>query len=434
MLKNKSSKVMFGLLLVSVFLFGFYSKDVVNLVKSNGLKNITSLSSVATVSAQDKSGAIGDMSLFWKVSGLLEEKQIKAQQIDSKDKLYGAIKGLAESYGDPYTTFFPPAEASSFKTAVSGAFEGVGMEVGLRDNVLTVISPLKGSPAEKAGMRPDDRIVQINANSTEGLSVEAAIKQIRGPKGTPVTLKVFRNTSQKMLDITIVREKIDLPIIDAKTNKDSFVISLYSFSENSPEKFENALNEFKKSGKKNLVLDLRNNPGGYLEAAVLMASFFIEKDKNIVSEDFTRTGKRNEHPSKGFGTFGDDVKIVVLVNKGSASASEILAGALQDYRKAKVVGEVSFGKGSVQEYIELEGGTSLKMTVAKWLTPLGKSISDHGVTPDVIVPYKEDVTKAKVKKDNQLDYAYFMFGNWSKYKGVSVLDSTGINTASSTKN
>lgn len=410
-----------GLLLTLSFAGGFYAN---NLFGTNG-----AVSSVAEAKGETSEGI--DMTLFWKVQKLLDEKQIKATSTTAEEKLYGAIQGLTASYGDPYTVFFPPKETESFKTQVSGSFEGVGMEVGMRDGVITVVSPLKGSPAEKAGLKTDDKIAQINASSTESMSVDVAVKIIRGQKGTPVTLKVFRPSAQKMLDFTIIRDKIDLPIINTKTTKDTFVISLYSFTESSPEKFRQALLEFSNSGKKNLVIDLRNNPGGYLDAAVYIASFFVEKDEVVVSELFTRESRLNNHASKGFNVFPEDYKVVVLVNKGSASASEILAGALQDYSKAKIVGETSFGKGSVQEYMDLDGGTSIKITVAKWLTPNGNSISDHGITPDVIVPFKEDLKNKEA--DNQLDYALGMFSKWSDYKNHSANAKTQLDLSTTTK-
>jgi carboxyl-terminal processing protease len=223
-----------------------------------------------------------------------------------------------------------------------------------------------------------------------------------------------------------------VPVIETQEVKDTFIIALYSFSETSAQKFQEALQKFSESKKKNLIIDLRNNPGGYLEASVLMASFFFPSDKLIVSEDFARTGQKNTHFSKGFNSIPSDVKMVILVNKGSASASEIFAGAFQDYNRAKIVGEQSFGKGSVQEYMDLPNGTSLKVTVAKWLTPLGNSISDHGITPDILVAYKENKAQivAKIKNlslkiiDNQLAFALKVLENWSKYENHKALDKT----------
>jgi len=390
-----------------------------------------------------------EMKLYEDVKKILEDKFIDAKNITEAAKTYGSIDGLIKAYGDPYTTFFAPQQAKDFKAAVSGTFSGVGMEVGVKDGIITVVAPLKKSPAEKAGMKPDDKILKINGTSTEGMTTEKAVSLIRGEKGTPVTLSISRYEGEKkelkLKDITIIRDKIDLPIIETQTVRNTFVISLYSFTETSPQKFQEALVEFEKSKKKNLVIDLRNNPGGYLEAAVLMGSFFFDSSKNIVSEDFVRTGVKNTHMSKGFNAIPADVNVVILVNGGSASASEILAGAFQDYNRAKIVGEKTFGKGSVQEYIELPTGESLKVTVAHWLTPGGQNISKDGIHPDVVVPFKENknlkavTVTDRIRLDNQLDAALKVLENWKKYEGASArnraevnLDGKIVATASST--
>jgi carboxyl-terminal processing protease len=373
-----------------------------------------------------------EMKLYEDVKKILEDKFIDAKNITEQSKTYGSIDGLIKAYGDPYTTFFAPQQAKDFKAAVSGSFSGVGMEVGIKDGVITVVAPLKKSPAEKAGMKPDDKILKINGTSTEGFTTEKAVSLIRGEKGTPVTLTIMRKGADKTQDITIIRDKIDLPIIETQIIRNSFVISLYSFTETSPQKFQEALVEFEKSKKKNLVIDLRNNPGGYLEAAVLMSSFFFDASKTIVTEDFVRTGLKNSHLSKGFNAIPVDVKVVILVNGGSASASEIFAGAFQDYNRAKIVGEKTFGKGSVQEYIELPTGESLKVTVAHWLTPNGQNISKDGIHPDIVVPLKEDKSlKPKkltdsIRLDNQLDAAIKVLENWKKYESNSSRNNTAI--------
>ncbi len=361
-----------------------------------------------------------EMKLYEQVKKILDEKFIKAGNINEADKAYGSIEGLVKSYGDPYTVFFPPEQSKEFKTVVSGTFSGVGMEVGIKEGVLTVVAPLKKSPAEKAGLKPDDKILKINGTSTEGMATDVAVQLIRGPKGTLVTLTIFRKGEDKAREITITRDTIDVPVVETQTVGDVFVISVYSFSETSAQKFQEALKLFGESKKDKLVIDLRNNPGGYLESSVLMSSFFFPADKVIVSEDFTRTGEKNVHVSKGFNAISPNVKLVILVNKGSASASEIMAGAFQDYKRAIIVGEQTFGKGSVQEYLELPQGTSIKITVAKWLTPLGQSISDHGVAPDIVVALKEAAVKGKI--DSQLAAAVKVLDNWSTYSNYSALE------------
>jgi carboxyl-terminal processing protease len=290
MYKNTHRKIFNNLpkvlMLTLVFAVGVYSGRYLLPVGVANAENVNY--SMGTIKIE----VSPEMKLYEQVKKILDDKYIKGSEVKEDAKAYGSIKGLVESYGDPYTVFFPPAESKTFKTVVSGTFSGVGMEVGMKDGVITVISPLKKSPAEKAGMKPDDKILKINGTTTEGMSTDAAVQLIRGEKGTPVTLTVLRKGEDKTKEITIVRDTIDLPVVDTQTSGNVFIISLYSFSETSAQKFQEALQEFAKSGKKKLVIDLRNNPGGYLEAAVLMSSFFFPADKSIVSEDFVRTGKK----------------------------------------------------------------------------------------------------------------------------------------------
>ena len=346
-----------------------------------------------------------DMTAFWKTYNILNEKFVAtaSSTIPTNDKkILGAIEGLASSYDDPYTVFFPPKEAQMFEDEVRGDFGGVGMEIGIKDKMLVVIAPLKNTPAERAGLKAGDPILKIDKKYTDGMSVEDAVGLIRGPKGTQVSITTKQNGEPK--EIILTRDTINIPVIDTKLRDDGvFVISLYSFSANSAPLFRDALRQFIESGTDKLVLDLRNNPGGYLESAVEMASFFLPIGKAIVIED---TGtKTQQHPirSKGYNVFTDKLKMVIIINEGSASASEILAGALHDHGIVKLVGEKSFGKGSVQELIDITSDTSLKVTIARWLTPKGASISQNGIVPDIkIALTKED---AKKKYDAQLEKA-----------------------------
>lgn len=347
-----------------------------------------------------------DLAPFWKTLDTLNTKFIPTTASSSvpsnKDKVWGAVQGLASSYGDPYTVFFPPKEAKSFTEEVRGNFEGVGMEIGIKDGTLTVIAPLKGTPAERAGLKAGDQILKIGKRFTGGMSVEEAIRNIRGPKGTTVTLTTKRNGDAQ--DVVVERDVINIPTIDTKLRDDGvFVISLYTFSSNSPALFRSALRDFILSGSDKLVLDLRGNPGGYLDAAVDMASYFLPLGKTVVIEDAGGKRPQQIESSKGYNVFNDKLKMVVLVDQGSASASEILAGALREQGIAKLVGEKTFGKGSVQELVEITPETSLKVTIARWLTPLGHSISQNGLTPDTIVSIsKKDLEK---KIDSQMERA-----------------------------
>lgn len=349
-----------------------------------------------------------DFSPFWKAWNLINEKYVAAsttaETVDDQEKVWGAIEGLAASLGDPYTVFFPPIEAELFESDIRGNFEGVGMEVLAQEGVIVVITPLKNSPAEQAGMQAGDKIIRINDKPTSGLSTEDAVQLIRGPRGTTVKLTVFREGVAEPFEVEIVRAIIDIPIIATESlGNGIFSIELYSFSANSPNLFRAALREFILSGNDKLIIDLRGNPGGYLEAAIDMASWFLPASKVVVKEDFGENQEQKIYRSRGYDVFNDDLKFVILVDKGSASASEILAGALQEHGRAVIVGEQTFGKGSVQELIDITSNTSLKVTVARWLTPNGLSISETGITPGHLVPITAEDRAAG--RDPQLEKA-----------------------------
>lgn len=342
---------------------------------------------------------------FWKAWNALEANYVITHASSTlptvKERLFGAISGLANSYGDPYTVFFPPKEAKAFSDNISGSFAGVGMEIGIKDSVLTVIAPLKGTPAQLAGILAGDQIIAIDGKSTEGLSVDKAVTQIRGAIGTPVSFTLVRNG--KSLDIKVVRDTIQVPETDDGIDAPSGVyhIALYEFTANSANLFDQAFERFKTSGSKKLIIDLRGNPGGYLDAAVDIASHFIPKGAPVVTEDFGGKELNNVHASLGYDDVPVGTKIVVLVDAGSASASEILAGALQDTHAATLIGTKSFGKGSVQTLMDLDGG-SLKVTVARWITPAGHWIMGNGVMPDITVAYNTPGATTTPKIDPQM--------------------------------
>jgi carboxyl-terminal processing protease len=345
-----------------------------------------------------------DFSTFWKVWNTLNDKSIYAKKVEDQDRVWGAISGLASSLGDPYTVFFPPKENQSFKEEILGSFEGIGAEIGIKDQVLTVVAPLKDTPAWKAGIKSGDKIIKIDNTSTNDMTIDEAIDLIHGQKGTNVTLTILRNGENKTRDIVVMRDKIQIPTIDTELRSDGiFVIKFYSFSENSANLFKNALVEFLDSKSSKLILDLRGNPGGYLDSAVNIGSWFINEGDVILGEDKGDGSKIKFYRSHGPRLFNDNLRFVVLVDGGSASASEILAGALHDHGIATLVGEKTFGKGSVQELIKITDDTSLKVTVANWLTPNGVSISLKGIEPDVKVPYTQKDYDAK--RDSQMNKA-----------------------------
>ncbi len=325
-----------------------------------------------------------DFAPFWASWNMVESKYVARSGLDRQKMVWGAIEGMVGALDDPYSVFFPPKEAELFETAVKGEFSGIGIEIGMRDKILTVIAPLKDTPAFRAGLKSGDKILKIDATSTLDMALDEAIFMIRGERGTPVILTISREGEKESRDIKIIRDTINIPIIDTEKKESGiFVIRLYNFSENSPEAFRNALREMVSSDSNKLILDLRGNAGGYLEASVDIASWFLPVGKVVAIEDFGNH-EQKDYRSRGYDIF-KNLPFVILVNQGSASASEILAGALQDHKIATLVGEITFGKGSVQELVPITDNTSLKITIARWLTPNGRSISEKGLTSDVEV-------------------------------------------------
>lgn len=357
-----------------------------------------------------------DFSPVWKAWYTIDEKFVPASvatttenasstaEEKSQERVWGLIQGLAGSLGDPYTYFLPPVEAEEFEESMSGKFEGVGMEIALKDGVVTVVAPLKGNPAEKAGIQSGDKVLKIDGKDTAGLDVESAVRQIRGPKGTQVILTIGREGWSEPRDITVTRDVINVPIIETELRSDGvFVIRVISFTANAPQLFREALREFVESKSSKLVLDLRGNPGGYLEAAVDMASWFLPSGRIVVTEDYAGNQDSIVSRSRGYNVFNKNLKMVILVDKGSASASEIMAGALRYYDIGKLVGTKTFGKGSVQELVDITPETSLKITVARWLTPSNEPIPTDGIKPDVEVEITEEDRKGG--RDPQMEKA-----------------------------
>lgn len=330
-----------------------------------------------------------DLDEFWEVWNLLEEKFAtgsSTKEITKEERIQGAIDGLVDAYGDPYTVYLPPKDAETFNESISGNFSGVGMEVGLREGLITVIAPLPDTPAEGAGVLAGDVLVKIDETSTEDMRIDEAVNLIRGERGTEVVLQVYREGEQEFITIPIIRDNIKIPTVKTEDLDDVFIIALYSFNAVAQEQVANALEEYVKSGAEKLIFDVRGNPGGFLESAVNIAGYFLPTGKVVVREEFSDTKKNDVFRSRGnqIQLFRPD-NLVVLVDNGSASASEILAGALKDHEVATIIGSQTFGKGSVQELIELDNNSSLKVTIARWLTPDGTSISDGGLTPDIII-------------------------------------------------
>jgi carboxyl-terminal processing protease len=351
-----------------------------------------------------------DFSLFWQSYHILQDKFVDKDKFDTQKMIYGAISGMVESLGDPYTVFFTPDDTKRFIEDVKGFFEGVGMEIGIREGQLQVIAPLEGTPAQRAGLRAGDKIIRVDDTLTSDLTVDEAVDLIRGPRGSEVVLTIYREEWGETRDFKIVRDIVEVPSLkwelivpEDEEKEEEYIayIKLYQFSERASYDFSKVAFEILISPAKRIILDLRNNPGGYLNVAQDIAGLFLKQGEIVVIEDFG-DGSKKEYRSEGSGSLLG-YKVVVLINKGSASGSEILAGCLRDNRDVILIGETTFGKGSVQEFEKLSGGSSLKITVAKWLTPNGELITNVGLEPDLKVEItEEDYIQ---DKDPQLDKA-----------------------------
>lgn len=351
-------------------------------------------------------GANIDFSLFWDVWQRLLRSYIDRATIDPQKMVWGAISGMVNSLGDPYTTYLPPKENKDFKDDLGGSFEGIGAELGLKENRIIVIAPLKGNPAEKAGIRAGDYILKVNDEETSGWTVTEAVDKIRGPGGTTVKLSILHQDDTKPIDISIVRSTIVVPSVESwvksageieeisgvanisalkqHTAKVAY-IRLSRFGDTSNEDFERAVSGVLSAGAvRGLIFDLRNNPGGYLDGSVYISSEFVRS--GVIVSQVNSDGTKEDYPVIRRGRLLD-IPIVVLLNKGSASAAEITAGALRDLRHATIIGETSFGKGTVQTPEDLPDGSSVHITTGRWLLPGGDSITKKGITPDITVEW-----------------------------------------------
>ena len=340
-----------------------------------------------------------DFALFWETWQSLRNRYYE-RPVSDKDLFYGALTGLAAGVGDPYTAFFPPQEAEEFTQQLEGRFEGVGAQIEIKDGMLVVVAPLEGSPAEKAGLRAGDGIAMIDGKPTDGLSVDQAARTIRGPKGTPVTITVVRGSKAQPFALTIVRDEIQMKSVKLSWDGAIALIEINGFNTDTQGLFERAVQEVRAKKAQGIILDVRNNPGGAVTAAQSVAGAWIG-DEVLFQE--RRQGKIVESVRAVGRAELAGIPTVVLMNQGSASASEIVAGALQDYGQAVTLGAKSFGKGSVQEYEELKDGSALKVTIAEWLTPKDRVINHIGLEPMISVERTDADYDAK--RDPQLERA-----------------------------
>ncbi len=327
-----------------------------------------------------------DFSIFWEAWNKVSDNFLDKDKIHFQEMVYGATEGMVASLGDPYTTFFTPAKTVSFNEELSGEYQGVGMVVGVKDGQITVVSPFKDSPADQAGLKSGDKILKIDDSFTKDQGLEEAVKIIKGPANTSVRLLILRGDWKEPKEFIIKRDNIKIPTLEKEITKDNIaIIKIYQFNHILPAEFGQAAEEVLNTpAVKKIIIDLRNNPGGFLEVAQEVTGWFLAKGRVVTWQDFGTGQERKPYKSNGPSAF-EKYQIVVLINNGSASASEIMAGALRDELGAKLIGEKSFGKGSVQEQINLSDKSSLKVTIAKWLTPKGASIDKEGLTPDIEV-------------------------------------------------
>jgi carboxyl-terminal processing protease len=397
--KNLTNLFLFLSFAIFLFATGYRLGEYQERGKFSRRLNLTPSIDTQTVNQTPKV----DFSLFWDVWDELEKKYIDKKKIESKTMLYGAIKGMVASLNDPYTFFLTPDENQKTKDDLQGKFEGIGAQLGLKDNRVIVIAPLKNSPAEKAGLLAGDFINKVDGQPTTNMTLNEAVAKIRGKKGTRVKLTIERDKKQK--EIEIIRDQIDVPSIELSFERENIAyLKLNQFGDNTYDEWDKAVNDIVKKKVKGLILDLRDNPGGYLEGAVYIASEFLPQGALIVKQESTTYQSKNYRSTRN--GLLKEIPVVVLINKGSASASEILAGALRDHKIATLIGEKSFGKGSVQEALDLKEGAGLHLTVAKWILPNGDWINGRGIEPQIKVEnqIKEGNTLNK-DNDQQLEKA-----------------------------
>jgi carboxyl-terminal processing protease len=392
---NKVKKIIIGLgilvLILGAYGFGWSV--------GRGEISISEYNPIPKIINKESSKKEIDFSLFWSTWDLIGQKYVG--KIDYQNMLYGAISGMVSSLDDPYTVFMNPQEASEFSEEMKGVFEGIGAEIGIKNNKLIIIAPLEDSPAQKLGLLPGDQILKINSEETEGITLQEAVYKIRGPKGTKVKLLINREAFPKPREFEITRGLIEVQSVVWKMkDKNIAYVKIRNFGEDTTSEFKTAVSQIIAKNPSGIILDLRNNPGGYLDSSIDIASEFIPSGI-IVYEEF-KDGRKKEYKASNDAPLAN-FELVVLINKGSASASEIVAGAIRDHKKGILVGEKTFGKGSVQDLDELKGGAAIRITIAYWLTPSGQSINEHGIKPDIEIKMSDD--DYKQDRDPQLDKA-----------------------------
>ncbi len=374
---NPFKKLIFPFLIILIsFSIGFGANDFIRSLDSK--ENITGLVNL-NIGSENEIEKKADFDIFWDAWKVVEDKY-NLEPLDYQEMVYGAIEGMVYSLGDPYTVFLDPEESEIFNEDMKGSFSGIGVEIGFRDKLLTVIAPLKDSPGEKAGLLPGDKILEVDGEEIIGMSIDKAVSLIRGEKGTEVLLTIAREGLDELKDIEIIRDTIILKTVEWEVVENNIAhIKISQFKEETTFELDNKIGDILAIDPQGIIIDLRNNTGGYVGTVKEIAGRFLDRGEVVFIEDYG--DEKSIHKTIGNKRFFD-IPIVVLINEGSASASEILAGALRDNMGVKLVGRKTFGKGSVQELKHLKDGSSIKITVAEWLTPNGTVINNNGVEPD----------------------------------------------------
>jgi carboxyl-terminal processing protease len=385
-------------LLMAMFGLGFVS----------GKSQITIVNGRIEIDRGNSPATSADYSLLWEALDTLNNKFVD-RPLDQQQLLYGAIHGLVDAAGDPYTTFLDPDEAEKFQEQLRGSFEGIGSEIGTKNNQIIIVAPLEDSPASRAGLLAGDTVLEIDGESTYGMSTNDAVTKIRGRSGTQVKLLIVHKDSTDSLEVTITRAKIEIKSVKLETKqangKRIAYIKVNQFGNDTKALLDDAVVQITRGDFDGIILDLRNNPGGYLETAVSTISNWMD-DGSIALKEIGYNNSENIYRTNGVPRL-KGIKTVLLVNEGSASASEIVAGALQDYKVATLVGEKTFGKGSVQELDVLKDDSEIKVTIAKWYTPNGRGIDKIGLDPDIVIERTAEDSQAS--RDPQMDRALGLF-------------------------
>lgn len=355
-----------------------------------------------------------DFSIVWQAFNELDKSYLRP--LDLKKMSYGAAKGMVESLGDPYTVFLEPQNAQALEEDISGEFEGVGMIVDKKDGYIVAVSPIKGSPAEAVGLKPGDKILKVDATSTDGIDLDQVVKMIRGKKGTQVKLTIARGevNANNIREFVITRDVINVPSVEldfvkSPDGEEIAHLTVSQYTMNTHRDFQKAMREVDQKKIRRLIIDLRNNPGGLLDQATALSEYFLKKGDVIVIEGGGKVSEEKIYTAFEDGKYRE-MPLAVLINKGSASGAEIMAAALHDNGRAKLIGETTFGKGSVQMPLKLRDGAMLKMTIAQWMTPKKEIIDQKGIVPDIEIKLSENGTSSAAQnegnpKDVQLEKA-----------------------------